>query len=95
MPLKNLLRASFMVTLNGHKQGHVHIGNARIQRGYVYRESGTPWKTTSSIEKKQLGPIALEKVGAPDIFNPPPPCLDSGKIIVSLELTSDPHCKIS
>ena len=72
MPLKNLLRASFMVTLNGHKQGHVHIGNARIQRGYVYRESGTPWKTTSSIEKKQLGPIALEKVGAPGIFDPPP-----------------------
>ena len=49
MPLKNLLRASFLVTLKGHKHGHVHIGNARIQRGY--REPGTPWKTTSSIEK--------------------------------------------
>ena len=79
MPLKNLLRASFLVTLKGQKQGHVHIRNAWIQRGY--RESGTPWKTTSSIEKKQLGPITLEKVGPPDIFDPPPPPprLDSGK----------------
>ena len=82
MPLKDLLRASFLVTLKGHKQGHVHIGNARIQRGY--RESGTPLKTTSCIEKKQLGPITLEKVRPPDIFDPPP-CLDSGKIIVSLK----------
>ena len=29
---KNLLHASFLVTLKGHKHGHVHIGNARIQR---------------------------------------------------------------
>ena len=83
MPLKNLLRASFLVTLKGHKQGHVQIGNGRIQNGY--RESGTAWKTTSSIEKKQLGPITLEKVGPPDILPPPPPRLDSGKIIVSLK----------
>ena len=83
MPLKNLLRASILVTLKGHKHRHVHIGNAGIQRGYI--ESGTPWGTTSSIEKKQLGPITLEKVGPPDIFHAPPPCLDSGKIIVSLK----------
>ena len=69
MPLKNLLRASFLVTLKGHKHRHVHIGNAQIQRGY--RESGTPWKTTSSIKKKQLGPITSEKVGSPAIFDPP------------------------
>ena len=53
MPLKNLLHASFLVTLKGHKHGHVHIGNARIQRGY--RGSGAPWKTTSSV-KKAIGP---------------------------------------
>ena len=34
------LAASFLVTLKCHKHGHVHIGNARIQRGG--RESGTP-----------------------------------------------------
>ena len=68
MPLKNLLHASFLVTLKGHKHRHVLIGNARIQRGY--RESGAPWKTISSIKKKQLGPITLEKVGPPDIFDP-------------------------
>ena len=81
MPLKNLVRAKFSVTLKGHKHRHVHIGNARIQRGY--REPGTPWKTTSSIKKNQLGPNTLEKVGPPDIFDPP--CLDPGKIIVSLK----------
>ena len=70
MPLKNLLRASFLLTLKGHKHRHVHIGNARIQRGYS--ESGTTWKTTSSIEKKQLGPITFEKVGPSNMFDTPP-----------------------
>ena len=32
MPLKNLLHASFLVTLKCHKHEHVRIGNARIQR---------------------------------------------------------------
>ena len=53
MPLKNLLRASYLVTLKCHKHGHVHIGNARVQRGQgVYR-------------KMQFGPITLEKVAPP------------------------------
>ena len=49
------------------------------------RESGTPWKTTSSLgfcRKMQFGPITLEKVGPPEICDPPP-CLDSSKIMVS------------
>ena len=33
MPLKNLLHASFSVTLKCHKHGHVYIGNERIQKG--------------------------------------------------------------
>ena len=83
MPLKNLLHASFLVTLKCQKHGHVHRGNARIQMGV--QGVRNPWKTTSSIEKKeQLGPTTLEKVGPSDIFDPPP-CLDSGKIIVSLK----------
>ena len=73
MPLKNLLRASFLVTLNGHKQGHVHIGNARIQRGV--QGVRNPLENNKFYRKKQLGPITLEKVGPPDIFDPP--CLDS------------------
>ena len=32
MPLKNLLHASFLVTLKCHKHGHMHLGNVRIQR---------------------------------------------------------------
>ena len=78
MPLKNLLRASFLATLKGNKHKHVHIGNARIQRGY--RESRTPWKTTSSTERKQLGPITLEKVGPPDICDSSPPAWTQEKL---------------
>ena len=72
MPLKNLLHTSFLVTLKCHKHGHMHIGNMRESRGG--RESGTPWKKTSSIgfnSKMQFGPITLEKVGPP--CDPPPP----------------------
>ena len=54
MPLKKLLHASFLMTLKGHKHGHVLIGNARIQTGY--RESGIPWKTTSTMEKSNWAP---------------------------------------
>ena len=68
MPLKNLLRASFLVTPKGHKQGHVHIGNARIQRGY--RESGTPWKTTSSIEKSNWAPSPLKRLDLMTFLSP-------------------------
>ena len=71
MPLKNLLRASFLVTLKGHKNRHVHIGNAQIQKGV--QGVWSPLETTSYIEKKQLSPITLEKVGPPDIFDTPPP----------------------
>ena len=85
MTLKNLLRASFLLTLKGHKHRHVHTGNARTQRGY--RESGTPPPPENNkfYRKKQLDPITLEKVGPPDILTPPLPFLDSGKIIVSLK----------
>ena len=69
MPLNNLLHALFLVTLKGHKHGHVHIGDARIQRGV--QGVRNPLEITSSIEKKQFGPITLEKVGPPDIFDLP------------------------
>ena len=39
------------------------------------RESGTPWKTMSSIgfyRKMQYGPITLEKNRPPEICDPPP-----------------------
>ena len=72
MPLENLLRTTILMTFKGFKHGHVHIGNARIQRGEGVRN---PWKTTSSIGfygKKQLRPITLEKVGLPEIIYLPP-----------------------
>ena len=74
MLFKNLLHASFQVTLKCHKRGHVDIDNARIQGGGGGSESGTPWKTTSSIgfyRKMQFSLITLEKVGPPEICDSP------------------------
>ena len=81
MPLMNLLRALFLVTLRGPKHGHVYIGNARIQRGGGGRESGTPWNTTSAIEKSNWAPSPWKRLEL--LTFPPPPRLDLGKIIVS------------
>ena len=70
MPLKNLLHASFLVTLKCHK--HEQIGTARVQRR---QGVGNPWKTTSSkgfYRKMQFGTITLEKVGRPEMCDPPP-----------------------
>ena len=95
MPLKNLLHASILMTLKCHKHGHVHIGNARIQRGGGGgREPGTPWKTTSSIgfyRKMQFDAITLKKVGPPEICDPL-----SGffKNYSFFEITLVPNCKI-
>ena len=72
MPLKNLLRAKFLVALKGHKQEYVHIGNAQNQRGY--RESGTPWKTTSSIEKSNWAPSPWKRLNLLTYLTTP--CLD-------------------
>ena len=79
MPLKNLLHASFLAPLKGHKHGHVHIGNARIQKGgkgSLESRRGVkgvwnPLENNKFYRKKQLGSITLEKVGPPDIFEPP------------------------
>ena len=48
MPLKNLLHASFLATLKGHKHGHVHIDNARIQMGV--QGVRNPLENNTSIE---------------------------------------------
>ena len=66
--------ASFLLTLKCHKHGHVHIGNALIQRGGGGGQG--VWKTTISIgfyRKMQFGPITLEKARPPEICDPPPP----------------------
>ena len=70
MPLNNLLHASFLVTLKGHKHGHVHIGDARIQRGGTGSPE-SPGNNKFHRKKKQFGPITLEKVGPLDIFDLP------------------------
>ena len=73
MPLKNLLHASFLVFLKCHEHGHVHIGNARIQRGtWSLEPPGKQGVLKVSIEKMQFGPITLEKVGPPEICDPSP-----------------------
>ena len=84
MPLKNLLHVSFLVTLKGHKHGHVHIGNARIQRGGGggYRESRTYWKTTRSIEESNWAPSPWKRLDPLTFLTPH---LDSGKMIFSLK----------
>ena len=69
MHLKNILRASFLVTLKGHKHRYVHIGNVRIHVGV--QGVWNPLENNKFYSKKQLGPITLEKVGPPDIFDPP------------------------
>ena len=92
MPLKNLLHASFLVTLKCHKHGQVHIGNARSRWG---QGVWNPWKTTSSIgfyRKMQFGPITLEKVGPPEICDPLSGLLKNYSFF---EVTIGPYYRIS
>ena len=44
-----------------------------------------PLENNKFYRKKQLGPITLEKVGPPYIFDPRPPAWTLEKIIVSLK----------
>ena len=70
MPLKNLLRASFFVTKRPQTRTRAHRQCANPEGVQVVRN---PLENNKFYRKKQLSLIILEKVGPPDIFDPPPP----------------------
>ena len=52
--------------------------------------SPEPLEHNSFYRKKQLVPITLEKVGPPDIFDPPPPLLGVWKNYSFFEINIGP-----